>query len=295
MHGLTQTYYLSISKSYLAEGRILKGRQMLWLIFQNNSVDTGSLNLFKSQQLRAIKLGNNLPAFLNKWTEHLSLMEEKPSTSEIFHLFVEQVREYKPMLQTWSLLDQGILTNVEYPPTYETYLKLCWDHIGREAKQQAKNALLGRSNKVSAAAGGQSPPAPAAPPSLTKAEKKLAAAGAASPGSPPGKGKGKDPKSPKGSQSVSRNDADSKLCKENKYCFAFFSTGKCPRGKDCPYAHVTKMSHRTHVEPYQGNPGSPRSPSKGRDQSRGRTPTSPTARTPSRSPGPDKKLSLIHI
>ena len=216
-------------------------------------------------------------------------MEEQPSNSEIFHLFVDQVRDYKPMQQTWSFLDQGILTNVTYPPTYNDYLRLCWDFVGREAKQQAKNALLGRSSKATPAASGNVPQVQAAMPTLTKAERKAAAAGAASPGSPPGKGKGKDNKGPKGSQSASRNDADSKLCKENLDCFTFYSTGKCPRGRDCPYSHVTKLLHKTHGE----DPGSPRSASRGRDNSRGATPSSATSRGPSRSPGVEKKKICI--
>ena len=59
MHGVTLQYYLSLSKTYTAEGRIMKGRQMLWLIFQNYQVDKGSIELYKSQQLRQLKLGNN--------------------------------------------------------------------------------------------------------------------------------------------------------------------------------------------------------------------------------------------
>ena len=88
----------------MAEGRILKGRQILWLIFQNYQVDKGSIELYKSQQLRQLKLGNNLPSVLNQWTEHLANMEVQPSENEKHLLFVEQVREFKPLAGNLELL-----------------------------------------------------------------------------------------------------------------------------------------------------------------------------------------------
>ena len=81
----------------MSEGRIIKGRQMLWLLFQHFQVDKTSLALYKSQQLRNLRLGSGLPEFLNAWQEHLSSMDERPSPQEIHLLFVEQVRRYRPM------------------------------------------------------------------------------------------------------------------------------------------------------------------------------------------------------
>ena len=49
---------------------------MLWLLFQNFQVDRTSLALYKSQQLRNLRLGSDLPKFLNVWQEHLNSMEE---------------------------------------------------------------------------------------------------------------------------------------------------------------------------------------------------------------------------
>ena len=124
MQGLTGVEYHTMKARYMTQGRMVKGRQMLWLLFQNYQVDKASIALYKSKQLRELKLGNNLPSFLNQWQELLSDMEEKPSPSELHLLFVEQVRRHKPMAETWNWLGQGIL-KIEYPPTYETYLGLC--------------------------------------------------------------------------------------------------------------------------------------------------------------------------
>ena len=47
MYGLTQQKFLSLSKKYLTEGRMMKGRQMLWLVFQNYQVDKVCIDIFK--------------------------------------------------------------------------------------------------------------------------------------------------------------------------------------------------------------------------------------------------------
>ena len=107
-------------------------------------------------------------------------MEEQPSTSEVFQLFVEQVRDFKPMRETWSFLDQGILRNVSDPPTYDDYLRLCWEFVGRQAQEQARDALIGRSKRATPAVDNKG--TPSAPSSPTKAERKAAAAGATSSG-----------------------------------------------------------------------------------------------------------------
>ena len=84
MHGLTVTQYHSLRNRYMSEGKIIKGRQMFWLLFQNFQVDKTSLALYKSQQLRNLRLGSDLPKFLNAWQEHLSSMEE----NQVFRKFI---------------------------------------------------------------------------------------------------------------------------------------------------------------------------------------------------------------
>ena len=63
MHGVTATQYHSLKGLYMEKGQIVKGRQMLWLLFQNYQVDQATLSLYKSKQLRELKLHKNLPAF----------------------------------------------------------------------------------------------------------------------------------------------------------------------------------------------------------------------------------------
>jgi len=108
MHGLTGTLYLSMKNRYMELGRRVKGRRMLWLLFQNYQVDHATLALHKSKQLRELQLHKNLPAFLNAWQEHVASMEQPPSESELLLLFTDQVRNFKPMAETWKYLDQGM-------------------------------------------------------------------------------------------------------------------------------------------------------------------------------------------
>ena len=41
-----------------------------------------------------------------------------------------------------------MLPNITGTPTYNDYLNLCWQFVGREAKLSAKDAFIGRSSKA---------------------------------------------------------------------------------------------------------------------------------------------------
>ena len=98
---------------------------MLWLVFQNYQVDSGTLHLYKSKQLREMRLGNNLAQFLNTWQEHVASMDPPPSKTELLLFFTEQVRRFRPLRETWNYMDQGMLPEVTGTPTYEDYMRLC--------------------------------------------------------------------------------------------------------------------------------------------------------------------------
>ena len=63
---------------------MVKGRQMLWLLFQNYQVDHATLSLYKAKQLRELKLHKILPAFLNVWQEHIVSMEVNQAKAKSF-------------------------------------------------------------------------------------------------------------------------------------------------------------------------------------------------------------------
>ena len=133
------------------------------------------------------------------------------------------MRKFKPMAETWRWLDNQMLPNIVYPPTYDVYHRLCWEYLDREARQRAKDALLGRShnpgNKATSQNAGQGNPQPLS-------------------GPPPGAGA---PNSAKAQQLA----ADKKLAKEKGWCITFFTTGSCSR-LNCPYPSYQKVRSTTH-------------------------------------------------
>ena len=72
---------------------------MLWILFQKYRVDDASRDLYQSKALREIRIGHNLERFLNQWAEMLSQMMAKPSDAEVFNIFTEEVRKFKPMAE----------------------------------------------------------------------------------------------------------------------------------------------------------------------------------------------------
>ena len=52
MTGNTAQEYYVLKNKYITVSRIVRGRQMLWMIFQNYQVDQDTINLYKSKQLR---------------------------------------------------------------------------------------------------------------------------------------------------------------------------------------------------------------------------------------------------
>ena len=147
LNGLQLVQYKQLQNQYLVEGKVVKGRQLLWILFQRYRVDDASRDLYQSKALREIRIGNNLERFLNSWAEMLGSMVVQPSEAEKYNIFTDEVRKFKPMAKTWEFLDLQMLPNVSYPPTYDDYHKLCWQFLDREACQKARDALLGRSHQ----------------------------------------------------------------------------------------------------------------------------------------------------
>ena len=128
--------------------------------------------------------------------------------------------------------------------------------------------------------------APTKPPKPVANNQNVATAVPTSPGmSSPGKSssKGNRATTPR---SASRTDPDSKLCKEEGYCFGFFKYGQCTRGTDCSYAHVENKNGRA------GN-GRSASPGKGKGKRRDdRNRSGSRPRSPS--PGQKDKICLLY-
>ena len=138
-----------------------------------------------------------------------------------------------------------MIPNIVYPPTYDVYHRLCWEYLDRDARQKAKDALLGRSqnpgNKATKQDAGQGNPQPLS-------------------GQPPVAGA---PNSAKAQQIA----ADKKLAKEKGWCITFFTTGSCSR-LNCPYPHTKKPGSK----PMDSRPSSAKGDGKGKgkDKNKGK-------------------------
>ena len=147
----------------------------------------------------------------------LSQMAVQPSEAELYNIFTDEVRKYKPMSKVWEFMDLGMLPGLNDPPTYGDYHRLCWEFLDREAKQRAKYALLGRSQPANQATKPKSGPANV----------------------PVGAGQSHgDPAAAVPYRAQNQMEADKKLAKEKGWCIPFFSKGSCSRGAGCPYTHT---------------------------------------------------------
>ena len=148
-------------------------------------------------------------------------------------LFCEQVRKYKPMAETWNYVDQGMMPGVSCTPSYEECLGLCWKFLDRQAKQSARDALMGRSSHATPVR----PNKPVDHRTPVNAQQNdvynpgVKGAGRVensnshgyiniAKGAEKAKGKGKD------RSRSARSEADSKLCREKGWCFQFYKIWK---------------------------------------------------------------------
>ena len=145
-------------------------------------------------------------------------MEVEPSESEMLLLSTEQVRNHKPMQETWKFLDQCMLPDVAGIPTYRDYLNLCCKFVDREAKQTAKYALMGRSSKAAPVN-----PKPKAHGTAPAPNRTSVAAGPAQWATVPSRQV--NPQLAVKDQGVKRSDPDFKLCKEKSWRASVFKHG----------------------------------------------------------------------
>ena len=92
--------YKRLHSQYLGERRTVIGRQAAWLYFQKYLVDDASRALHQSKYLQSISLGSPLLHFLKQSTEHVAFIDVAPGEMELYTLFVDQVRHFKPMQGT---------------------------------------------------------------------------------------------------------------------------------------------------------------------------------------------------
>ena len=146
------------------------------------------------------------------------------------------------MATTWEYVDQGMIPGVSSTPSYEEVLNLCWSFLERQARNHAKDALMGRSSHVTPVKPKREgiDRTPGVPnntvynPRVTGGSSSSHAHDGGYINVAPVKGKG-DGKSRSRS---ARSEADSKLCREKGWCFSYFKSGTCSKGAQCQYKHT---------------------------------------------------------
>jgi hypothetical protein len=79
-----------------SKGKMLKGRQILWMVHDHHKLDEERGALYNFQDLMSVKLRGdaNLESFMITWESVLSKMHNPPSQDIVEVLFLEQLRQF---------------------------------------------------------------------------------------------------------------------------------------------------------------------------------------------------------
>ena len=92
-----------------SKNRMLKGRQILWMIHDNHKLDEERGALYDFTDLLAIRLkgDNQLGSFMTTWESVLSAMAHPPSPNIIEVLFLEQLRHSSALRDEIAIYDRS--------------------------------------------------------------------------------------------------------------------------------------------------------------------------------------------
>lgn len=121
------------------EGKMIKGRQILWLIYEQyklNVIDGNHLNL---TDLYAVQLhGDNVVAFLNDWDGCISQLVRLPPPEEMEHLFLRQLKRSRQLELTISLYEQDVSLRGE-ERSYERLRKMINTYLATKKLDNNRN------------------------------------------------------------------------------------------------------------------------------------------------------------
>ena len=158
-----------IEEKLIADGKLMNGRQLLFLVFQEykrNPVEVGMMTEFRDLQNLRLK-GENLRAFMDEWDMCLDGMVTQPSPAVKETLFEDQIRQCRHFETTFELyvtkcthdgLERGYATLREWVLAYLERRKQ--QRITDQASRQTGNANSSvHPNKSSTLTSGGYPPA----------------------------------------------------------------------------------------------------------------------------------------
>jgi hypothetical protein len=191
-------------------GQSVKGRQLMWVIYQFYKVDPAAGILFAVEDILDVQMkGSNLEGFLADWDKCLIHMDKPPSEELRTALFVKQVKACPKLKTEWDNYYKAEVGSATR--SFEYLYKSATQVVERERFENARKGVTGK--------GGDSMPAPG--------------------DAPKGKGKGKG----KGSSTDGSSDAvppwywnEGKDTRNETPC-AFLAAGHCRLGNNCPWKH----------------------------------------------------------
>ena len=192
------------------QGRMLKGRQILWLTHDHHKLDAERGALYDFTDLMSVKLkgDSNLESFWTAWESVLSATLHTPSPDIMEVLFLEQLRHCSALREEISQYDRAKRGTPER--TYEFLVESVKRYLERARHARNRKAM-------ERALGGAAIAAPAS--TTPKAKGKGKGKGASRTPSPKrggqGSGKGRNPPRPSGSPGA--------------VCYDWQNTGRCNR------------------------------------------------------------------
>lgn len=143
--------------SLMVPERMVKGRQIFWLILQRFwKGDTDSAIQEFADLTRVELKGDNLVAFLNDWEYVLAGIDEIPSERYLENLFYKQLCKSKQLEQPMALYKQGIVHNGA-PRSYERLMLMVTVHIEGKRAAKVRDAVENPSSNFPQAGGKTGP------------------------------------------------------------------------------------------------------------------------------------------
>ncbi len=132
---------VNIRKEKMAStGRLMKGRQILWLLYQHFKISQAEGSLLEFQDLLNVKLqGDGLRTFLNDWDSVLLAMAQEPPVEILETLFRLQIQRYQPLRDQLAYYDR--LDHGHADRSYAFLISAARRHLEQRRRAETREAL----------------------------------------------------------------------------------------------------------------------------------------------------------
>ena len=262
LNGEFQRQVQVLDEKAAIKGRMLKGRQIAWLIYQHFRLSEAEGSILEFNDLLSVELrGDNLMAFKNDWEMVMSGLKVIPSAAILESLVLKQLQKSHQLKDMLALYHQDVVHRGE-ARSYERIMKMVTSHLEFRRRQKTRDDMSQNPRSLaqpsSTKAGGDSKPLQTDRPkqgdcrqflktgscSRGKAcpwkheKEKANARRPRSPSLKKGGGKGQpkssDAKEPRAPTRRGRSPSG----KANVPPCRFHAAGTCNKGADCEYWHV---------------------------------------------------------